>query len=837
MNAAALIARGVAPVKKEFLVFKPAAGAADHTGSGGQAVKDGPGGGVDGAGGGGGSGAGAGGSGSGAATAAGAAPGSQQQQPAAATTGDSMTQPKSKNQMKRERQQQQQKQERVCVNFLVRTCAYGDRCRFVHDAAPYLASKPPDPPGTCPFTSGGAVAACPYGITCRWATTHTDASGETARAALDGREQEQQQPQQPQQEQQQHEEGQPAAQSLEALTAIATAAGTRCSPLPPLRDVRAPLNALPKDVQMRLWKGRYDFGRADAVLKALGVELSARARKGHDKRQQQPQQPQQQPQPQQPQPQQPQPQQPPPASAAAAQRGATDGAEQPPLKRARAGDGTVAVAGGVAGADSTLEDLYAAEDGGGTAAGVGPNSAQPAAPQQDAAAQAPGASGTHSEAASQAAATDAAGAAEHGAAAAAAAAPAAAPATATATAAAVTAERAAYVEAPPHPRERRPLDLRGKTYLAPLTTVGNLPFRRVCKDLGCDITCGEMALATNLLQGQASEWALLKRHPCEDVFGVQICGGHADSIAQACQVLSETAAVDFVDLNCGCPIDIICARQAGSALLTRPRRFEEVVRAASSVLDVPLIVKMRKGYNDGADIAHEMIPRIAEWGAAAVTLHGRTRQQRYSREADWEYIERCGAAAAAAGIPLVGNGDILAPPDWDTHMASGAVATCMIGRGALIKPWIFTEIREQRLWDISAGERFDYLRQFASYGLEHWGSDARGVETTRRFLLEWLSFTHRYVPVGLLEVLPQQMSWRPPSFVGRNDLETLLGSESAADWVRISEMLLGRVPPGFSFAPKHRSNATTLSAADAGLLAQGLPPAAADGADSGEENG
>jgi tRNA-dihydrouridine synthase 3 len=208
-----------------------------------------------------------------------------------------------------------------------------------------------------------------------------------------------------------------------------------------------------------------------------------------------------------------------------------------------------------------------------------------------------------------------------------------------------------------------------------------------------------------------------------------------------------------------------------------------------------------KGYNDGADVAHELIPRIAEWGAAAVTLHGRTRQQRYSRVADWEYIGRCGAAAAAAGIPLVGNGDILAPSDWEAHMATGAVATCMIGRGALMKPWIFTgefgtvgeacldrsarslpcrsqhlhgaantaavktrtrqvahpptgpapftvnpllEIKEQRLWDISAGERFDHLRQFASYGLEHWGSDARGVETTRRFLLEWLSFTHRW---------------------------------------------------------------------------------------------
>ena len=169
-------------------------------------------------------------------------------------------------------------------------------------------------------------------------------------------------------------------------------------------------------------------------------------------------------------------------------------------------------------------------------------------------------------------------------------------------------------------------------------------------------------------------------------------------------------------------------------------------------------------------------------------------------------------------LPIVGNGDVFSWRDY-AEKRELAPATCdcaMLARGALIKPWLPTELKEKRDWDISSSERLDILRDFCKFGLDHWGSDARGVARTRRFLLEWLSFLHRYTPVGLLEVLPQRIQERPPPFVGRDDLETLMASDDSRDWVKISDLLLGKADDAYDFVPKHRSNAYASSAPPAG---------------------
>ncbi|KAJ3780844.1 zinc finger dihydrouridine synthase [Lentinula aff. detonsa] len=373
--------------------------------------------------------------------------------------------------------------------------------------------------------------------------------------------------------------------------------------------------------------------------------------------------------------------------------------------------------------------------------------------------------------------------------------------------------------------EKNRLDWRGKTYLAPLTTVGNLPFRRLCVSYGVDITCGEMGLATSFLSGSKEEWSLVRRHPSERTFGVQIAGNKANTLVPTAEVLAKECGsqggIDFVDVNCGCPIDLVFKTGSGSALLDAPAKLGKALIGMNKALgSIPVTIKLRTGVKDGRNTAEKLMTRAvggggeSGWGIGCITLHGRTRQQRYTKLADWEYIRQCVDAVRAREadedlppVPIFGNGDCFSSHDYHSAVDQYHVDGVMIGRGALIKPWIFTEIKERREWDISSRERLEGVKKLAEFGLSHFGSDTSGINTTRRYLCEALSFQYRYVPIGLLEVLPARINDRAPRFRGRDELESLLASPNSADWVKISEMFLGPAPEAFVFVPKHKSNA------------------------------
>ena len=450
--------------------------------------------------------------------------------------------------------------------------------------------------------------------------------------------------------------------------------------------------------------------------------------------------------------------------------------------------------------------------------------------------------------------------------------------------------RARFVEPPFKPSEKRRLYFGPETpTLAPLTTQGNMPFRRLCVELGCELTYSEMAMSMPLLQGTKADWTLLRAHESEvsppafkpaenfvfddynnarDVkFAAQISGNQPWVVTKAADILNRFCPkLRLIDLNCGCPIDMVFKAGGGSALLEAQGKLERMIRGMNAVSgEIPITAKIRTGVKNNRPTAPSVIGKLAFGsrehrerlgapGCAAITLHGRSREQRYTKRADWGYIGECAAliktyneqkdaltdTAAepdASTLPnskdgrifFLGNGDCYSHVEYQQHLEQARVDTVMIGRGALIKPWLFEEIEKGQYLDKSASERLTYIEKFVRYGLDAWGSDELGIGYTRRFLLEWLSFAHRYVPVGLLEHLPPSLNDRPPAYFGRNDMETLMASNNYKDWIKItcvpiflrlnsicfymltlwfaSEMFLGPVHSGFQFQPKHRSNA------------------------------
>ena len=172
-------------------------------------------------------------------------------------------------------------------------------------------------------------------------------------------------------------------------------------------------------------------------------------------------------------------------------------------------------------------------------------------------------------------------------------------------------------------KTRKIIDFSNKVYVAPLTTVGNLPFRRIMKRFGADITCGEMAVASCLLEGKNSEWALLKRHPEEDIYGIQIAAGHPDQYTRVAEVVEKYTTVDFVDLNLGCPLDLICNKGAGAMLMTRDNKLRQSLVGITRTLSCPITIKMRTGWEMKSPFAHKLVPKIQKWnidGVAAIMV-------------------------------------------------------------------------------------------------------------------------------------------------------------------------------------------------------------------------
>jgi nifR3 family TIM-barrel protein len=277
-------------------------------------------------------------------------------------------------------------------------------------------------------------------------------------------------------------------------------------------------------------------------------------------------------------------------------------------------------------------------------------------------------------------------------------------------------------------------------YLAPMAGVSDKIFRQFCKERGADLLVTEFVSSEGVFRRNERTREYLDFDECERPIGVQLFGGDAGHMAEAAKQVVDWVRPDFIDLNFGCPVNKVVAKNGGSALLRDCPALAAVAEAVvGSVAPLPVTAKIRIGWDADSINAPRVAKLLEETGIQAVAVHGRTRAQGYSGNADWNVI---GEVVQAISIPVIGNGDLTSGADVIRRRAETGIAGAMIGRAAMSAPWIFNQVKHyfatgQQLPAPGTEEKWELIRRHCQLAVEEWGNEDQAMRSMRARLMAY----------------------------------------------------------------------------------------------------
>ncbi|HSJ04268.1 MAG TPA: tRNA dihydrouridine synthase DusB [Verrucomicrobium sp.] len=278
-------------------------------------------------------------------------------------------------------------------------------------------------------------------------------------------------------------------------------------------------------------------------------------------------------------------------------------------------------------------------------------------------------------------------------------------------------------------------------YLAPMAGVTDMVFRSLCKELGADVMVTEFVSAEGILQADERTRKYTEFDDAQRAVGVQLFGADGQRMGEAARKIVDWKRPDFIDINFGCPVNKVVAKNGGSSLLKDCPLLTSVASGIVKAVTVPVTAKIRIGWDSELVNAVEVCKLLEDSGVQAIAVHGRTRAQGYTGQANWDVIAEC---AAAVKIPVIGNGDIATGEDVARRQRETGVSGVMIGRAAMGNPWVFREAKHYlqhgtHLEPATTEQRFELMLRHTRLAVQsrRYGSEIQALRSMRNRLMAY----------------------------------------------------------------------------------------------------